>query len=131
MKRWLRCLLPASIWCLAACGSSGGPAGHRDVTPQAARAMIARGEVAVIDVRTPEEFAEGHLQGATLVPVGSDGFVAKAKAAAAGKPLLVYCRSGHRSAKASGQLVAAGQADVRNLAGGITAWQAAGNAVAK
>lgn len=93
--------------------------------------MIARGEVAVVDVRTPEEHAEGRLEGATLVPTGSEGFVAKVRAAAAGKPLLVYCRSGQRSARAAAQLAAAGERQVSNLAGGISAWQAAGNKVVK
>jgi rhodanese-related sulfurtransferase len=134
MKRWLRSLLPASLGslcCLSACGAPGKAADHRDVTPQAARALIARGEVAVIDVRTPEEYAEGCLEGATLVPVGSEGFVKKVQAAAGGKPVLVYCRSGHRSSKAAGQLAAAGEKEVCNLAGGILAWRSAGNKVVK
>jgi rhodanese-related sulfurtransferase len=134
MKRWFLSLLPVSLcslWCLTACGSTGGASGQRDVTPQAARASMARGEVAVIDVRTAEEFAAGHLEGATLVSVASDGFVAKVRAAAAGKPVLVYCQSGNRSAKAARQLSSAGERDVRNLWGGITAWQSAGNKVVK
>ena len=85
----------------------------------------------MVDVRTPEEFAEGHLKGATLVPVGSDGFAGKVRAVADGKPVLVYCRSGNRSSKAAAQLNAAGVREVSNLWGGIQAWQAAGNPVAK
>lgn len=133
MKRWLnRCLMSLwPVWCLAACAADGGAAGYKDITPQAAHARMARGEVAVVDVRTPEEYAEGHLKGATLVPTGSEGFVSKVRAAAAGKPVLVYCRSGNRSSKAAAQLTAAGVPNVSNLWGGIQAWQAAGNAVVK
>lgn len=131
MKRWFCFLAPISLWFVAACGSRGESAGYRDVTPQAAREMMARGEVAVVDVRTAEEYAEGHLEGAVLVPTGSEGFVAKVRAAAAGKPVLVYCRSGNRSSKAAAQLAAAGEREVRNLAGGIGAWRSAGNKVVK
>ncbi len=92
---------------------------------------MARGEVAVIDVRTTEEYTAGHLKGAVLVPTGSERFVAKVRAAAAGKPILVYCQKGNRSSKAAAQLVAAGETGVCNLWGGIVAWQAAGNPVAK
>ena len=129
MKRWLGWFLPVVV--LAACGGAGGPAGHEEVSPQAAQEKMARGAVAVIDVRTREEFAAGHLAGATLVPVGADGFVAKVRAAAAGKPVLVYCLSGHRSGKAAAQLAAAGEQGVSTLHGGIQAWQKAGKPVEK
>jgi phage shock protein E len=85
----------------------------------------------LLDVRTKEEWDEGHLKGAKLVTVTEDGFLEKAKATLdAKKPVVVYCRSGKRSAKATEQLRAAGYT-VYDLAGGITAWIAAGKAVEK
>jgi len=67
----------------------------------------------VIDVRTPAEFASGHYKGAINIPVAD----LQARLAEIGdkqKPLVVYCASGIRSAKAAGILVAAGFTDVTN-----------------
>jgi rhodanese-related sulfurtransferase len=85
----------------------------------------------LLDVRTKEEWDEGHLKGATLVTVTEDGFLDKAKAALDPKKgVVVYCRSGRRSAKAAEQLRAAGFT-VYDLDGGITAWKAACKPVVK
>ena len=63
----------------------------------------------LLDVRTKEEWAEGHLKGAKWVPLAEEGFVEKAKAVLdPKKPVVVYCRSGGRSAKATKQLRDAG-----------------------
>ena len=85
----------------------------------------------LLDVRTKEEWDEGHLKVATLVTVTEDGFLEKAKATLdPKKAVIVYCRSGRRSAMAAGQLRAAGFT-VYDLAGGITAWKSAGKEVVK
>ncbi|MFN4872871.1 MAG: rhodanese-like domain-containing protein [Akkermansiaceae bacterium] len=85
----------------------------------------------LLDVRTKEEWTEGHLKGAKLVTVTEDGFLEKAKALLdPKKPVVVYCRSGKRSAIATEQLRANGFT-VFDLEGGITAWKAAGKAVEK
>lgn len=85
----------------------------------------------LLDVRTKEEWDEGHLKGATLVTVTEEGFLEKAKAKLdLKKVVVVYCRSGKRSAMATEQLRAAGFT-VHDLEGGITAWKAAEKAVVK
>lgn len=85
----------------------------------------------LLDVRTKEEWDEGHLKGATLVTVTEDGFLDKAKAMLdAEKAVVVYCRSGKRSAMAVEQLRAAGFT-VYDLEGGITTWKAAEKPVVK
>lgn len=85
----------------------------------------------LLDVRTKEEWNEGHLKNASLVTVTEDGFLDKAKAVLdVKKPMVVYCRSGKRSAMATEQLRAAGFM-VYDLEGGITAWIAAGKEVVK
>lgn len=87
--------------------------------------------VQLLDVRTTGEWNEGHLQGAKLVTLSKDGFVEKAKASLdPKKPVLVYCKSGGRSAKAAKQLREAGFT-VHDLDGGIAAWQKAGKPVVK
>lgn len=55
----------------------------------------------VIDVRTAEEFAEGHLQGAVNIDLMSDSFAAKVGALPKDAEYIVYCRSGNRSAQAA------------------------------
>ncbi|MCW1884132.1 rhodanese-like domain-containing protein [Luteolibacter flavescens] len=85
----------------------------------------------LLDVRTQEEWDEGHIKGAKFVPIAKDGFLEGAKAALdPKKPVLVYCKSGGRSARAAKQLREAGFT-VHDLAGGITAWKKAGKPVQK
>lgn len=87
--------------------------------------------VQLVDVRTPMEYAEGHLPGAMLIDVKDSTFLLKAKATLSQDHLVaVYCRSGRRSATAASQLVKAGF-EVINLKGGILAWQAEEREVVK
>ena len=87
--------------------------------------------VVLVDVRTPKEYAEGHLQGATNVTWGDD-FEKQWNAAGIKKrfTVAVYCRSGRRSKAAAKELVKMGY-NVINLDGGIMAWQKAGKPVEK
>ena len=87
--------------------------------------------VVLVDVRTPKEFAEGHLEGATNVAWGDD-FEKQWKAARIKKrfTVAVYCRSGRRSKAAAAALVKQGY-KVIELDGGIMAWQKAGKPVEK
>lgn len=79
----------------------------------------------VVDVRTAAEFAGGSIAGAVNVDVNSPGFIeAMAKAAPKGATVLLYCKSGKRSATAWHLLRAAGYVDLVNLEGGIEAWNA-------
>lgn len=75
----------------------------------------------LIDVRTPAEFAEGHIPGAANVPLQQLGSIT-AVAPEASTPLFVYCLSGGRSSQAVAALKRAGYTDVRNI-GGINAWR--------
>lgn len=81
----------------------------------------------VLDVRTPAEWEEGHIPGATLIPL--DELAARVSEVPAGKQVLVYCRSGNRSQSGRDILLAAGYEEVTSLNGGIKAWQAAGQPV--
>ena len=74
----------------------------------------------LLDVRQPEEFAQGHIQGAVLMPLGS--LPNSYKQIPKGVKLVVYCRSGHRSAQAVSFLLAQGYAKAVSLSGGCTAW---------
>jgi rhodanese-related sulfurtransferase len=85
----------------------------------------------VLDVRTPEEFAKGHIAGATLLDFKSPGFAAGLEKLDKKKTYLVHCAVGGRSAKACLQMHDLGFVRVFNLEGGLQAWQAAGKPVVK
>lgn len=86
--------------------------------------FIADDGVQLVDVRTPEEYAEGHLEGAKNINIFDSDFVDEAmKSLDKSKPVAVYCRSGKRSADAALKLSEKGF-NVTNLEGGILAWKA-------
>lgn len=87
---------------------------------------IKQKDVQLVDVRTPEEFKEGHIKGATNIDFFSDDFLTQFDAYDKNEPLYLYCRSGNRSAKASKKLSEAGFKNIVDLEGGYKAWKAAG-----
>jgi rhodanese-related sulfurtransferase len=106
-------------------------AGTEKVTVEKAEALIAD-KVQILDVRTEEEWNQGHLADAVRVEVTADGFAEGVKSKLkADQPVLVYCRSGGRSARAAKQLEKLGFTTVYDLDGGITAWKKAGKDVEK
>jgi len=79
----------------------------------------------LLDVRTPEEWVQdGHIEGATLLPVQQLEFEAE-KSLAKDAEIVIYCRSGNRSAVAANTLLAMGYTNVSDI-GGINDWKAAG-----
>ena len=77
----------------------------------------------LIDVRTPEEFASGHLQNAVNINFYSGDFKEQLEKLDKSKPVMVYCKSGGRSGKAMAILKELGFAVVYNLDGGIEGWK--------
>ena len=80
------------------------------------------GDIQLIDVRTPQEFADGYINGAKLVDYMSSDFMAKISKLDTTKVLYIYCRSGNRSGKAARKLEALGFPKVYDLQGGILNW---------
>lgn len=79
----------------------------------------------LLDVREPEEWAAGHVAGSVHLPLSEFAGRVGEVPPADGTPLVVVCRSGHRSAAVAAWLAGAGW-DAANLDGGLVAWQAAG-----
>jgi rhodanese-related sulfurtransferase len=79
----------------------------------------------VLDVREDKEYAAGHIPKAKHIPLGQLAGRLQEIEKFKGKPILVTCRSGHRSARACGMLKKAGFETVYNQAGGILAWERA------
>ena len=100
-----------------------------EIDPATFAATLSQPGVVVLDVRTPAEFAAGHLPGAVNIDVESAGFDAQVAALDKNATYAVYCRSGNRSAVALGKMSDAGIAKAVHLGGGINAWAAAGGQV--
>lgn len=77
----------------------------------------------LLDVRTPEEFASGHIHGAVNVPL--DVLGNRLSEVPTDQPIVVYCRSGNRSAQASQLLARAGYTNIYDM-GGLNEWMAQG-----
>jgi hydroxyacylglutathione hydrolase len=90
------------------------------------RAMLEerRAAVQLLDVRRPMEWAEGHIEGARLVPL--DKLPALAADLDPARPVAVHCKSGYRSAIAASLLQRAGFRSVYNVPGGFDAWKSSG-----
>ncbi len=85
------------------------------------RALMAiSGKITIVDVRRPEEFAAGHINGATLMPL--DNLPATYSSLPKKGKLIVYCRSGHRSALAVQFLLSHGYKNAVSMNGGYLAW---------
>ncbi|MGE4347319.1 MAG: rhodanese-like domain-containing protein [Flavobacteriaceae bacterium] len=82
-------------------------------------------KVTVIDVRTPQEYQDGHIKDAQNINVQSTDFKAKMENFDKDKPIYIYCRSGARSAKAGKILEDMGFKEIYDLKGGILSWKGA------
>ncbi|HEX3003461.1 MAG TPA: rhodanese-like domain-containing protein [Angustibacter sp.] len=127
---------------LAACGGGGdapsltsataavsAPASGSSLAPAQFAAAAKRPGTTLLDVRTPAEFAAGHLPGAVNVDVSSRDFLARLDQLDRAGTYAVYCHSGNRSAAALQMMAQAGFTSAYDLAGGLQAWQDAGGDV--
>lgn len=101
------------------------------VSPAQAAALAATEGITIIDVRTPEEYAEGHLDGATLIDFYDPGFGERIAALDPDGEYLVYCRSGNRSGQAVAAMAELGIDQVYDMDGGVVAYSAAGFALVR
>lgn len=100
-----------------------------DLTPEQLSERLKAGTVRLIDVRTDEEVASGMIPGAEHIPL--DRFDPAKLGPADGRDVVLYCRSGRRSAMAGAKLAAATGEPVEHLEGGILAWEEAGLSLEK
>ena len=93
--------------------------------------MADKPEALLLDVRTPEEWNEGHLEGASHADYWGDeqAFQAAMDAIPRDRPVLVYCAGGGRSGLTAKELIKAGHREVYNLENGISGWIAEGHPV--
>ena len=101
-------------------GPDAGVIGHDEFA-----AAVKAKSCAIVDVREPNEYAGGHVPGAINRPLSSFD----ARKLPSGKPVILVCKSGARSASALSKARAAGREDVRHYAGGTMGWPSQGGAV--
>ena len=106
---------------LTACGGENNDS-YEQITPEKAKTIMdTESGYAIIDARTEEEFAEGHIEGAILIPEYEVAERAEKELPDKEQLILVYCRSGRRSKIASEELVKLGYTNVKEF-GGIIDW---------
>jgi rhodanese-related sulfurtransferase len=122
MWKWLLIALaiPALLLMMRSRASADGAIS----APKAAALIKDKKDLQLIDVRTAAEYADGHLANAKLIPVQE--LPQRLAEIDKNKPVLLYCRSGHRSGNALKILQDKGYKDAKHIEGGIGAWQAAG-----
>jgi L-ascorbate metabolism protein UlaG (beta-lactamase superfamily)/rhodanese-related sulfurtransferase len=124
MKKIIACLL-ATFGITTACCQQN----YENTDPEGFAVLTTKPNVVLLDVRTIEEFEEGHIEGALNIDVKKSDFMEKVKQILAkDRTIAVYCRSGRRSASAAADLGAEGY-KVVNLLGGIMAWKETGRPV--
>jgi molybdopterin/thiamine biosynthesis adenylyltransferase/rhodanese-related sulfurtransferase len=97
-----------------------------EISPAEAARELEAGGVALVDTREPHEYEEAHIDGGRLVPPGLLRDEIDSAVPDHSQRVLVYCRSGNRSAKAAAEMAELGYEDVANVEGGILAWQEEG-----
>jgi phage shock protein E len=125
---WLAALALAAVL-LTGCTSSSPAVSDVDVT--AAAEIVESGDAVILDVRTSEEFAAGHLPGAININVEAADFADRVSGLDESAETLVYCRTGNRSGIATAEMADLGFTDMSDLQGGIEAWATAGEEVVR
>jgi len=107
---------------LVSFGRENDGGSYEQITPAEAKALMdSEKDYIILDVRTEEEFAAGHIEGAVLIPDYEIGEKAESVLKDKGQLILVYCRSGRRSKNAASELVTLGYTNVKEF-GGIIDW---------
>ncbi len=95
---------------------------RKDVDPTEAKKMIDKGNVTVLDVRTPGEWNEGHLKNAVHIDISGPDFEKKIAKLDKKKTVVVYCAVGGRSSRAAAMMAESGFKLVYNMVGGYNQW---------
>jgi rhodanese-related sulfurtransferase len=125
MKKFL--LFALMLVTLACQTTDHNDGAFEEIPPEAFAQKMKDNGMVLLDVRTVEEFAEGHLEGAQQYDYyETESFKSMLEGLDKSKTYLIYCRSGSRSGNAMSMMQKMGFTSVYNLDGGILAWRAAG-----
>ena len=110
---------------MSACGVGNGQKSQQLSVDEFQQKLSTTKDAQLLDVRTPEEYAEKHLSEAVNINFNADDFIDKVDHLDKSKPVFVYCLSGGRSAKAAALISKKGFKEVYEMKGGILAWSEA------
>lgn len=102
-----------------------------DVGVTMAAKMVQEKKVTIVDVRTPDEFKDGHIEGAQNISVAAEDFEAKLAALDKSQPVLVHCQAGGRSKRSLETFKRLGFSNIYHLKDGFSGWEEAGQPVKK
>jgi phage shock protein E len=105
--------------------------GVKHVEAEEAATLVKDGKVQVLDVRTADEYKDGHIKNATNIDFTENNFESEAAKLDKTKPWLVHCQGGGRSAKSLATLQKLGFQHIYHLDGGFKGWKDAGKPVEK
>ena len=119
-------ILTALTLCLSGCGAAGEAekkeAVYMNITPREAKAIMdTETGYVILDVRTKQEYDQGHIPGAVLIPDTEIAARAEKELTDKDRLILVYCRSGRRSKLAAEELVKLGYTNIKEF-GGVIDW---------
>ena len=120
----------SSIFCFSCAQNTEGQQ-FIDVNVQEFKELISREDAVILDVMTPDEYAEGHIDGAINIDFFGNEFDEQIAKLDKGKYYLVYCAAGGRSGKTLKKLKNSNFNGAANLKGGMGAWQSNGEGVTK
>jgi|UniRef100_UPI00404A2739 rhodanese-related sulfurtransferase len=113
----------ASVLLLAGCSTSSTA---MDLSVSEFSSKVTEAGIITLDVRTPSEFNEGHIEGASLIDFQSGNFENEIASLDKNQTYAIYCRSGNRSGEAVKVMTEAGFTKIYNLDGGVIDWARAG-----
>lgn len=113
----------ASVLLLAGCSTSSTA---MDLSVSEFSSKVTETGIITLDVRTPSEFNEGHIEGASLIDFQSGNFENEIASLDKNQTYAIYCRSGNRSGEAVKVMTEAGFTKIYNLDGGVIDWASAG-----
>ena len=129
LKKWLGSIILCATMNVA-CAQN-----FDNLSPEASSQFIKanenNAEFVLLDVRTPDEFSQGHLKNSINLDLYNPNFATELGKLDKNKTYLVYCRSGRRSASAATQMKSLGFTNVSNMLGGITQWMQEGRPIEK
>ncbi len=126
-------LIVLSIFVLVAlgCKNTSEDATVELITVEEMDSLLKMEDVVLVDVRTPKEYTEGHIESAINIDFRDDNFEALIAKVDKSKPVAVYCGRGGRSGKCSAYMKKAGFTKIYDLDGGITEWKFKGKKVTR
>ena len=108
------------LYLASICAAASADTRINDVDVEGFQKLVERNDGIVLDVRTPEEVADGHIPGAVNIPIRT--LADNLDKIPTDQPVMIYCASGHRAALGLGSLQALGYENARSFPGSWKAW---------